>query len=32
MEFNDLTVDSDQIGMSIPLPNGDGTDAQGFGW
>ena len=32
MNFNDLKGDGDQIGMSIPLPNGDGTDAQGFGW
>ena len=32
MEFNGLTSDGDQIGMSIPLPNGDGTDAAGFGW
>ena len=31
-KFNDLKGDGDQIGLSIPLPNGDGTDAQGFGW
>ena len=32
MKFNFLKSDGDQIGLTIPLPNGDGTDTSGFGW
>ena len=32
MKFNFLKNEGDTIGIALPLPNGDGTDTQGFGW
>ena len=32
MKFDFLKNEGDVIGVAIPLPNGDGTDTQGFGW
>ncbi len=31
MIYDNLTADGDSIGLSIPLPNGDGSDLTGFG-
>ena len=32
MAFDNLNADGDSIGVTIPLPNGDGTDLTNFGF